>query len=103
MQTFLSFLYVDDLIYCDINTMMKEEFKKKMQEDFEMTNLGLMRYFLGIQVKHWEEEIFINQEKYCEDLLRFNMINCKPIATLVVVNEKLTIYDDSQKVDASMY
>ena len=99
MQTFLSFLYVDELFYCDINTMMKEECKKKMQEDFEMTNLGLMRYFLGIQVKQSKGEIFISQEKYGEDILKkFNMSNYKPVATLAVVNDNLT-----QKVDASMY
>ena len=44
-------LYVDDLIYFGTNLKMVQEFKRKMMLEFEMTDLGLMRYFLGIQVK----------------------------------------------------
>ncbi|XP_020263406.1 uncharacterized protein LOC109839390 [Asparagus officinalis] len=75
-----------------------------MKEDFEMTDLGLMRYFLGLQVKQTKGEIFINQEKYCEDLLkRFNMKNCNPVATPALLNEKLSTNDGAPKVDASSY
>lgn len=43
-------LYVDDLIYTGNNVEMMEEFKKSMMEEFEMTDLGLMNYFLGVEV-----------------------------------------------------
>jgi len=56
---------------------MIEELKKKMQEDFEMTDLGLMRFFFFFfffQVKRSVGEIFFSQEKYYEGLLkRFNV------------------------------
>ena len=42
------FLYVDDLIFTGNNSSMIKEFKTLMEKEFEMTNLGLMAYFLGI-------------------------------------------------------
>jgi len=50
------------------------EFKTVMMKEFEMSDLGLMRNFLGIQVKRFPAKIFISQEKYVTDLLKkFNM------------------------------
>jgi len=55
-----------------------------------MTDLGLMNYFLGIEVKQQEDDIFISQKKYIEALLNnFKMYDCKPVATPLVVNDKL--------------
>ena len=48
---------------------MVEEFKMAMMKEYEMTDLSLMKYFLGVQVRQSKEEIFISQEKYIEDLL----------------------------------
>ena len=97
-------LYVDDLIYTSTNTAMLEEFKKAMMKEYEMTDLGLMRYFLGIQVQQSNGEIFISQEKYLEDLLKkFRMSNCKPVTTPLSLNEKLQLNDGSEKVDATAY
>ena len=81
-----------------------EEFKKAMMEKYEMTDLGLMKYFLGIQVRQSKGEIFISQEKYLEELLKkFQMINCKPISTPLVINEKLQLNDGADKVDVKTY
>jgi len=61
-----------------------------MMKTFEMTDLGLMNYFLGIEVKQQEDDIFISQKKYIEALLNnFKMYDCKPVATPLVVNDKL--------------
>jgi len=47
-----------------------------MRNEFEMTNLGLLRYFLGIEVKQTENDIFISQAKYVAKILeRFKMYN----------------------------
>ncbi|XP_031405655.1 secreted RxLR effector protein 161-like [Punica granatum] len=57
-----------------------------MMEEFEMTDLGLMKYILGFQVKQSCGEIFISQEKYAEDLLKkFQMTTCKPVLTPMAV------------------
>jgi histone deacetylase 1/2 len=55
-----------------------------------MINLGLMHYFLGIEISQENEEIFISQKKYTESLLKkFQMTRRKAIATPFVTNEKL--------------
>ena len=97
-------LYVDDLIYMGTSMKMVEVFKRKMMENFEMTDLGLMKYFLGIQVKQSKGKIFISQEKYIEDLLkRFQMNECKPVSTPMALNEKLQQTDGAAKVDAKYF
>ena len=73
-------------------------------KEYEMIDLGPMKYFLGIQVRQYKGEIFISQEKYLEDLLkRFQMNNCKPISTPMAFNEKLHLDDGAEKVDARNY
>ncbi|XP_027934022.1 uncharacterized protein LOC114189605 [Vigna unguiculata] len=75
-----------------------------MMKAFEMTDLGLMNYFLGIEVKQQEDDIFISQKKYIEALLKkFKMYDCKPVATPLMVNEKLQKDDRAQETDASRY
>lgn len=59
-------LYVDDLIYTGNSVGLMEEFKSCMINEFEMTDLGLMSYFLGLEVKQ-RDGIFISQEKYVND------------------------------------
>jgi Reverse transcriptase (RNA-dependent DNA polymerase) len=47
-------LYIDDLIFMDSSDEMIEEFKRAMKSEFEMTNLGLMSYFHGFEIKQGE-------------------------------------------------
>ncbi len=97
-------LYVDDLIYTGTKPRMIEEFKKSMMSEYEMTDLGAMKYFLGMQVKQSPGKIFLSQEKYAEDMLKkFNMSDCKPMATPMATNEKLSKNEGIEKVDASFY
>ena len=57
-------LYVDDLIFTGKNPSIFEDFKKAITKEFGMTNIGLMAYYLGIEVKQMNDEIFISQEGY---------------------------------------
>ena len=57
-------LYVDDLIFAGNDKALIGEFKEAMKSEFEMTDLGLLKYFLGIEVKQMHNGIFISQEKY---------------------------------------
>ncbi|KAK3038082.1 hypothetical protein RJ639_031636 [Escallonia herrerae] len=63
-------LYVDDLILTGNNPKMFEEFKKEMAREFEMTDIGLMSYYLGIEVRQMEDGIFISQEAYAKEILK---------------------------------
>ena len=57
-------LYVDDLIFTGNDNFLIGEFKEAMKNEFEMTDLGLLKYFLGIEVIQMHDGIFISQEKY---------------------------------------
>ena len=93
-------LYVDDLIYFGRNHHLLADFKHLMMRNFEMTDLGIMKYFLGMQVKQGIEEIFISQEKYAADILKkFYMKDCKVVSTPMALNEKLNSNDGAKKVD----
>jgi hypothetical protein len=87
-------LYVDDLIFTGNNPKLLAEFKESMSTQFEMTDMGLMSYFLGIDVKQTDEEIFISQKKYATDVLKkFKMESCKPMLT--PAKEKLKLERES--------
>ena len=69
-------LYVNDLIIT--GDLSIDAFKSAMKQELEMTNLGLIKYFLDIEMKQNKNGIFISQEKYSNDILeRFNMVKCK--------------------------
>lgn len=55
-------LYVDDVIFTGNNLKMISDFKHIVTKEFEMTDLGLMSYFLGIEVIQGEDGIFIHQK-----------------------------------------
>ncbi|GAA0139391.1 transmembrane signal receptor [Lithospermum erythrorhizon] len=70
-------IYVDDLIYTGDDEKMMAEFKASMLERFDMTDLGIMSYFLGIEVIQNQQGIFIGQRQYAEVVLkRFGMEDC---------------------------
>lgn len=88
-------LYVDDMIFIGNNMQLISEFREAMISQFEMTDLGLMSYFLGIEVTQTHNGIFICQRKYASDILkRFGMESSKPILTLVEERLK-SIKDDN--------
>lgn len=69
-----------------------------------MTDLGLMKYFLEIQMKQSKGKFFISQEKYVIDLLKIiYMSNCKFITAHMTLNEKLELNDEEKSADAKAY
>ncbi|KAK4380842.1 Retrovirus-related Pol polyprotein from transposon RE1 [Sesamum angolense] len=103
-DTLIVSLYVDDLIYTGNNEKMIQDFKENMMKTFEMSDLGLMHFFLGIEINQEKKGIFICQRKYTETLLKkFKMESCKTVTTPLVTGEKYQKEDGSQKVDGSMY
>ncbi|GKA99022.1 retrovirus-related pol polyprotein from transposon TNT 1-94, partial [Tanacetum coccineum] len=97
-------LYVDDLIYTGNDKEMFEVFKKSMMTEFDMTDLGKMRYFLGIEVEQRTDGIFIGQRKYAQEMLRkFNMDQCNAVHNPIVPGIKLTKDDEGTEVDGTIY
>ena len=103
-EILIIFLYVDDLIFTGNINLSIEEFRTTMKKEFEMTDMGLLRYFLGIEVKQTNEGIFISQTMYAGDILkRFRILNSKPTPTLTTTGLKLSKDDCSSNVDPTFY
>ena len=97
-------LYVDDLLVTGSNLQQIERFKQDMMQAFEMSDLGLMSFFLGMEIKQDRGEIFIGQEKYAKEILKkFQMENCKPTATPMNQKDKFSKDDGTAKVDEERF
>ena len=59
-----SLIYVDDIIFGSTNELLCKEFEQCMQREFEMSLMGELNYFLGLQIKQMRDGIFICQAKY---------------------------------------
>ena len=76
-----------------------------MQREFEMSMMGELKFFLGLQVKQTKEGIYIHQQKYTKELLKkFKMDNSKPMKTLMHSSGASLCKDESGKpVDNTVY
>jgi hypothetical protein len=96
-------LYVDDLFLTGEENLIVE-CKRRLASEFEMKDLGLMHYFLGLEVWQIPERIFLNQGKYTVEILkRFDMLECKPMNTAMEVKLKLLVDTLSDLIDATLY
>eukprot|EP00253_Pinus_taeda_P018634 PITA_18634 len=97
-------LYVDDVIFTGNDDYLIKNFKSVMKDEFEMTDMGLLRYFLGIEVDQNENGIFISQARYVNEVLgRFNMQQCKAAITPTVMGLKLSKEDSNKDFDPNLY
>ncbi|KAJ4716957.1 Retrovirus-related Pol polyprotein from transposon TNT 1-94 [Melia azedarach] len=97
-------LYVDDLIFTGSNPSLFDDFKNTMTKEFEMTDIGLMAYYLSIEVKQEEDGIFISQQRYTKEILKkFKMENCKPISTPIECGIKLSKHEEGERVDSIFF
>ncbi|RVW50731.1 Retrovirus-related Pol polyprotein from transposon RE1 [Vitis vinifera] len=79
-------------------------FSKCMHSEFEMSMMGELNYFLGLQIKQLKEGTFINQAKYIKDLLkRFNMEEAKVMKTPMSSSIKLDMDEKGKSIDSTMY
>lgn len=84
--------------------MMKDNFKSSTVKEFEISDLGLMQYFLGMGVYQSKDEIFLCQTKYTKDMLKnFDMTNCKLASTPLSQGVVLCRDDGVEKVDGIAY
>jgi hypothetical protein len=84
-------LYVDDILFTGNHPTMIQDFKQSMVKEFEMTNLDLMAYFLGLDVEQYSDGIFISQAKYAIEVLKkFTMKYYCPADNPIEYRTKLT-------------
>jgi hypothetical protein len=76
-------IYVDDIIFGDSSHVLVSSFQE-MMEEFQMSMMVELTFFLGIQVKQMKQGTFVYQAKYTNDLMKkFNMAELKPLSTLM--------------------
>nr|GFB88272.1 retrovirus-related Pol polyprotein from transposon TNT 1-94 [Tanacetum cinerariifolium] len=74
-------IYVDDVIFGSTNPNLSKRFEKLMHNKFEMSMIGDLKFFLGIQIQQSPHGIFINQAKYAQEILKMHdMTSCDSIA-----------------------
>ena len=96
-------LYVDDLFVIGEDSLIANT-KRKLAIKSEMKDLGMMHYFLGMEVWQNANEISLGQGKYAVEILkRFGMMDCKAMTTPMASNLKLLSDASSESVDATMY
>ncbi|KAH9658405.1 hypothetical protein KPL70_023484 [Citrus sinensis] len=97
-------IYVDDIIFGSTNELLCKDFSSCMSQEFEMSMMGELKYFLGLQIKQNEEGIFINQAKYVKDLLkRFGYENGTAKSTPMSTTIKLDKDEKGKEVDIKTY
>ncbi|CAL8115437.1 unnamed protein product [Prunus armeniaca] len=96
--------YVDDMIITgnDVDEMYK--LQGNLAVEFEMKDLGDLKYFLGVEVARLSKGIFLSQRKYVLDLLKeTGMLGCKPVETPIVEKHNLCLDPEQELVDKGRY
>lgn len=97
-------VYVDDLIFTGHDENLMLEFKASMMREFDMSDLGCMSYFLGIEVLQKKEGIFICQRRYAEEVLRrFGMLESNYVNNPTVPGMQINSDAEGEPVDETYY
>jgi len=95
---------VDDIIFGSTNASLCKEFSKLMQDEFEMSMLGELKFFLGIQSNQCKDGVYVHQTKYTKELLKkFKLEDCKVTNTPMHPTCTLSKEDIVSKVDQKLY
>ncbi|GKA19835.1 retrovirus-related pol polyprotein from transposon TNT 1-94 [Tanacetum coccineum] len=97
-------IYVDDIIFGLTCQDMCDDFAKIMHDEFEMSMMGELNFFLGQQIKQMEDSILFIQSKYIKEMLKnFGLEDSKPIKTPMSSDAKLTKDKECESVDSTKY
>jgi len=97
-------IYVDDIIFGSTNASLCMEFSKLMQDEFEMSMMGELKFFLGIQINQCKYGVYVHQTKYTKELLKkFKLEDCKVMNTPMHPTCTLSKEDTGSKVDQKLY
>ncbi|GJW82397.1 ribonuclease H-like domain-containing protein [Tanacetum coccineum] len=96
------FLYVDDIVLTTSSEMLLQRIIASLHQEFSMTDLRSLNYFLGISVTRDSFEIFLSQRKYATEILeRAHMVNCNTCR--IPVDTESKVEDDVQRVCLYMH
>ncbi|GJV96203.1 putative ribonuclease H-like domain-containing protein [Tanacetum coccineum] len=97
-------VYVDDIIFGSTKKSLCDEFKGLMHKRFQMSSIGELTFFLGLQVQQKKDGIFISQDKYVADILKkFDFATVKTASTPMEPNKALIKDEEADSVDVHLY
>nr|GEX39974.1 putative ribonuclease H-like domain-containing protein [Tanacetum cinerariifolium] len=97
-------VYVDDITFGSTNKKLCKAFEKLMKDKFQMSSMGELTFFLGLQVKQKDDGIFISQDKYVAEILRkFGLTDGKSVSTPINTEKPLLKDPDGEDVDVHIY
>ncbi|GJR21617.1 retrovirus-related pol polyprotein from transposon TNT 1-94 [Tanacetum coccineum] len=97
-------IYVDDIIFGLTCQDMCDKFAKIMHDEIEMSMMGELNFFLGLQIKQMEDSIFFNQSKYIKEMIKkFSLEDSKPMKTPMPSNTKLMKDEECESIDSTKY
>ncbi|GJW32433.1 retrovirus-related pol polyprotein from transposon TNT 1-94 [Tanacetum coccineum] len=97
-------IYVNDIIFGSTSQNLCDDFAIIMHDEFEMSMMGELNFFLDLQIKQMEDKRFFNQSKYIKEMLKkFGLEDSKPTKTPMSTEIKLTKDDEADSVDSSKY
>nr|GEW92324.1 putative ribonuclease H-like domain-containing protein [Tanacetum cinerariifolium] len=97
-------VYVDDIIFGSTKKELSTEFEKLMHDKFQISSMGELFFFLGLQVKQRSDGIFISQDKYVAEVLKkFDFVNVKTASTLIESDKPLIKDEKAEDVDVYLY
>ncbi|GJR73152.1 retrovirus-related pol polyprotein from transposon TNT 1-94 [Tanacetum coccineum] len=105
LSTFLlKNVYVDDIIFGSTKKSWCDEFEALMKSRFQMSSMGELTFFLGLQVKQKPDGIFISQDKYVAEILKkFDFANVKTASTPIETQKPLVKDEEANDVDVHLY
>ncbi|WVZ52087.1 hypothetical protein U9M48_003180 [Paspalum notatum var. saurae] len=99
-DTLIVQIYVDDIIFGGSSHALVSSFAEQMSREFEMSLMGELQFFVGLQIKQGPEGTFVHQAKYTRDILKkFEMSDSKPMTTPMSTNTALDADKDGEAVD----
>ncbi|GJZ95946.1 putative ribonuclease H-like domain-containing protein [Tanacetum coccineum] len=97
-------VYVDDIIFGSTKRSWCDEFEALMKSRFQMSSMGELTFFLGLQVKQKEDGIFISQDKYVAEILKkFDFASVKTASTPIETQKPLVKDEEASDVDVHLY
>ncbi|GKB27987.1 putative ribonuclease H-like domain-containing protein [Tanacetum coccineum] len=96
-------IYVDDIIFGSTKKSLCTDFEQIMHKRLQMSSMGEIAFFLGLQVKQKEDGIFISQDKYVGEILKKFGFSCvRTTSTPMETNKALTKDEDGEDVDVHL-
>ncbi|RVW17952.1 Retrovirus-related Pol polyprotein from transposon RE1 [Vitis vinifera] len=97
-------VYVDDMVVTGNDPKERKALQNYLSREFEMKDLGPLKYFIGIEVSRSSEGIFLSKKKYALDLLQeTGMLGCQPVNTPIEEGLKLCVEPNQVSTDKGRY